>query len=341
MEKNEQYIQLFACCTLTKGYTQTLLVDFERKMFELLPNEFYAVFTEKCHTKTYGTILNEFTDEDKTTAQEYFDYLIQHEYVFFCDKEELSFFPAMDMQWDYPATISNALIDFKPGSPPVSQYSTFFEELATLGCCDLQIRCYYPMPLEQLAELYQYIGKNDIYRTELIVQYDAQISLETYQQFLLKIPYINMLILHGYPESTSIKMSTDQKMYGSKEVLLDEQCCGNVSIHYFNPDLTHFTESLHFNTCLNRKIAVDAEGHIKNCPSIQKSFGQLGKTSLHTVIALPDFTKYGQITKEQVADCKVCEYRHICTDCRAYTNDGSLYGKPAKCTYNPYTGEWL
>jgi hypothetical protein len=39
--------------------------------------------------------------------------------------------------------------------------------------------------------------------------------------------------------------------------------------------------------------------------------------------------------------CKDCEFRYICTDCRAYLEDPyNEYSKPLKCGYDPYTGEW-
>ena len=109
-----------------------------------------------------------------------------------------------------------------------------------------------------------------------------------------------------------------------------------------------YSESLNHNTCLNRKIAVDINGDIKNCPSMVKSYGNIRDTSLLRAIQQPGFKRYWDINKEQVAVCKDCEFRYICTDCRAYTEDpydtsgpdGTNLSKPLKCGYNPYTGEW-
>ncbi|MDR2057516.1 MAG: hypothetical protein LBP83_04405, partial [Dysgonamonadaceae bacterium] len=39
--------------------------------------------------------------------------------------------------------------------------------------------------------------------------------------------------------------------------------------------------------------------------------------------------------------CKDCEFRYICTDCRAYLQDSNdIYSQPAKCNYNPYIAKW-
>lgn len=76
-----------------------------------------------------------------------------------------------------------------------------------------------------------------------------------------------------------------------------------------------------------------------------QSFGNIKDTTLKEALSHPDFKKYWNITKDQIEVCKDCEFRHICTDCRAYTErthfDKDIdLSKPLKCGYNPYTNEW-
>ena len=92
---------------------------------------------------------------------------------------------------------------------------------------------------------------------------------------------------------------------------------------------------------MNRKIAIDVKGEIKNCPSIPKSYGNVKNTSLLQVASEKDFQQLWQVKKDNIAVCKDCEFRHVCTDCRAFTEDGELYGKPSKCNYDPYTATWV
>jgi SPASM domain peptide maturase of grasp-with-spasm system len=117
--------------------------------------------------------------------------------------------------------------------------------------------------------------------------------------------------------------------------------CGVVDQGYFSTRMLHFTESQNHNTCLNRKITVDGEGNIKNCPSMLESFGNIKDTTLQEALDKPNFKKYWNITKNQIEVCKDCEFRHICTDCRAYIEDSeNQYSKPLKCGYNPYNNVW-
>jgi SPASM domain peptide maturase of grasp-with-spasm system len=125
------------------------------------------------------------------------------------------------------------------------------------------------------------------------------------------------------------------------EVVDSPTCCGKIHPGYFVVDVETFAEGQRHNTCLNRKISVDARGEIRNCPSLARSYGNVREVPLHSALAQRDFTALWSINKDQIAICKDCEFRYICTDCRAYIQDaGDLYSKPSKCTYDPYTAEW-
>jgi SPASM domain peptide maturase of grasp-with-spasm system len=90
---------------------------------------------------------------------------------------------------------------------------------------------------------------------------------------------------------------------------------------YFAINVRHFAEAQAWNTCLNRKIAISADGYVKNCPSMPKSFGHISTTSLDAALAADGFKDVWGITKDQVKICRDCEFRYICTDCRAYRQD--------------------
>ena len=135
--------------------------------------------------------------------------------------------------------------------------------------------------------------------------------------------------------------SSKCSIYHTKQASLTSNHCGVVGREYFNFSLAHFTESQQHNTCLNRKISIDVNGDIKNCPSMAKSYGNIRDTTLSQAIEKPGFKDVWYIHKDQISVCKDCEFRHICTDCRAYIeNPEDQYSKPLKCGYNPYTCEW-
>jgi SPASM domain peptide maturase of grasp-with-spasm system len=153
---------------------------------------------------------------------------------------------------------------------------------------------------------------------------------------------LNNIIVHSAPFS-DFKEEPNGKLTRiivTTQTLTSEQHCGLVLPDYFVVNLPMFTEAQHFNTCLNRKLSVDKQGNIKNCPAMPESFGNVANTRLATALQNDTFKEKWRITKDDIAVCKDCEFRYICTDCRAITMDGHVRGKPAHCRYNPYTAEW-
>lgn len=74
---------------------------------------------------------------------------------------------------------------------------------------------------------------------------------------------------------------------------------------------------------------------------MRENYGHVADTSLQAVLDNKTFNRYSHIRKDDIAVCKDCEFRHVCTDCRAYIeNPQDIYSKPLKCGYNPYTNNW-
>ena len=74
---------------------------------------------------------------------------------------------------------------------------------------------------------------------------------------------------------------------------------------------------------------------------MKESYGNIRHTTLREALEHPGFKKYWNITKDQIEVCKECEFRYICTDCRAFLKSKEdLYSKPLKCSYDPKKMEW-
>ena len=70
-------------------------------------------------------------------------------------------------------------------------------------------------------------------------------------------------------------------------------------------------------------------------------FGNIQNTTLNEALNKTGFKKYWNINKDQIDVCKDCEFRYVCTDCRAYTENPTVnFSKPLKCGYDPYKGIW-
>ncbi len=70
---------------------------------------------------------------------------------------------------------------------------------------------------------------------------------------------------------------------------------------------------------------------------MEKSYGNISKDSLVDISRMDHFREVWYINKSKIEVCKDCEYRCLCSDCRAYISDpNNIYSKPLKCHYNPY-----
>ncbi len=341
LSESELYILLFECCQMTKGYSRTLLIDFQRREIEFFDNEIYRIFYEGLNRKkNVSSILSFYPDEEKKIIEEYFHYMIEKEYAFLCPKNRVAFFPSLNLEWDHPSIITNCIIDLNPNITNSDSYYKAIDQLHDLGCEHLQIRDFFGCNPPIIENLLKRCVNTIIFKVELLIKFSTHYSMDYCNALLSKYPIINELILHSTGFSKIIPLETTQTFYITEQVINSHEHCGVVSKAYFNLSQEHYTESINFNTCLNRKISVDENGFIKNCPSMKNSFGHIDSTSFNDVILNEEFTSLWKIKKEQVETCSFCEFRNICTDCRAFHPSDLNYNKPLKCNYDPISMTW-
>ena len=126
---------------------------------------------------------------------------------------------------------------------------------------------------------------------------------------------------------------TNGKIFYTTQVIDSQEHCGIINLKSFSiPEIDGFIENKLYNGCLNRKISIDSSGQIRNCPSLPDSYGHINDTPLKSVLTNELFTAKWLINKDQINVCKDCEFRYICTDCRAYVEDTKdVFSKPLKC----------
>lgn len=335
----KRYFKLFANCIPVKGAKRSIICDLQRSQFDLVPNDLLMILEE---SKSHEELKNTMSIEDVETLNEYFDFLEKKEYGFWCTEEELELFPSMDLSFETSSIITNAIIDVDFNSN--HDFASIYTQLEDLGCRHLQIRFYNKLEWIVLADIIRPLINNRINSLELIVQQND----DTKEEYLLDLCRKNLKIVsiiisgHSLDKKVMVGVNGYTSLLYTKQKITNCMSCGNIHHAYFTINPQSFTESLYNNSCLNRKIAVDIQGFIKNCPSIPTSYGNVNDSSLKDALKHPDFKSLWGIHKGQIEVCMDCEFRHICTDCRAYLKDPSnKYSKPLKCTYDPYTASWL
>ncbi len=336
---NKTYPKLFACCIPVLGKSRAAICDIQRQTYQLIPDSLYEILT-KHEGKTLATIKAAYNNEYDETIQEYFDFLVEKEYVFFTDTPEL--FPKMSMHWEEPVDLTNAIIDISTNSS-ILDFGDLFDQFEDLGCEHLQIRCFSDKPLSFFEDIVKKADRKRIISIEFIVKYQADFTKEKLLKLGDEYPRIASITAHTAPSDETLYISEQGMghLFYTKAAITSANHCGIISPDFFVLNIKSFTEAQHHNSCLNRKIAIDVNGNIKNCPSMADSYGHISTTSLKQALAHKDFKQHWNITKDEIAGCKDCEFRYICTDCRAYIEQpADIYSKPLKCGYDPNTGEW-
>lgn len=330
---------LFADCLPVKGANRSLICDTRNNSYHFIPNGLYDLL-ETYNGQTIATVKNDFKHAYDTIIDEYFEFLVEHNLIFFNPNPEL--FPKINTAWHSPSPITNMIIDH---DAVIHDFRSLLPQFEWLKCSYLQLRFFSAIGLDYISEVAQMLKESQsrVVSVDFILPYAPGLKRETLQTLLEAHSRIHSIILFNAPEDKSYDPVNQKMGYLMlvKRNVLNEKHCGLINNEYFYSNVKLFSESQHHNTCLNRKMAIDRQGNIKNCPSMRDSFGNIADTSPVEALSHPDFKKYWHINKDQIEVCKDCEFRHICTDCRAYTEaPDNLYAKPLKCGYDPYTNQW-
>jgi SPASM domain peptide maturase of grasp-with-spasm system len=327
---------------------RSVICDLTRNELVFFPSAYFELL-ECLAAEPVSSLLDSLQEEEeKEAVTGLVQFLIEAELAQFV--ADPSLFPPIEESWDLPAVIQNALIDV---DSVYHDFEAIFSQLDALGCQYVQLRCFSSLlGPEDLRRVLAAARHTSIKSVEVLLKYDAALPDEVYCRLVEDEPLICSLTVHSAPEEKLLTVD-----YGCDEVagryitkivpfvtqVVDGPLhCGLITVKHLNaPSVSNFFETKIFNGCLNRKLSVDALGEIKNCPSLPQSFGNIRDTDLRRVAALADFREKWHIKKDRIATCRDCEFRYVCSDCRAYLEDPSdPFSKPLKCGYNPYTCEW-
>ncbi len=329
-----EYFKLYACCIPVKGYIQTALCDIHRNKYYLFSNDLFGFINEAKEFSVDELKAKYGEDYDEIIAS-LFSLLVGQNIGFYTDTPEL--FPDMDDIWEQPNIITNAIIDV---DLPYN-IGNIVEQLDALGCEALQIRFLSCISVSDMKNMIQAFGYSRLRSIEAYVKYNDALTQDDYKEMLSYDGRLFDIVVYGSPDNSTITEGAARLVFCTIPDISVNGVCGNVGKEFFRVNNRLFFESHHYNSCLNRKLYIDPNGEIKNCPYLQESFGNISSLSICNTIKQPSFSKMWMINKDAIDVCKDCEYRYMCVDCRLFTKDkNNTHSQPSKCKYNPYIGKW-
>lgn len=340
MNGNKHY-KLFADCIPVKGYTRSIIYDLSRGKYIFIPNELFYFFSDNKSSFRLNDIYK-YLDVDKKNMNKYVDFLIHNELIFECQKRYSRMFPDIKLTYETPFLINNIVMEFDIDSNYYDK-RYFFEQFDKLGCVDLQLKFFEPIPLIKIDTLLSTTLNRRINSIELVIPYNNNIVREI-APIIEKNNRLIRILVHSTPyeiiDELNISKNKLIPIYFVSDNITNSNYCGFVSPIFFTINLSFFTESKQFNNCLNKKLAIDTRGIVKNCTAIKESYGHINEINIEEIVKSKEFQKYWRITKDDIESCKDCEFRYMCSDCRAFTINNDILSKPLYCEYNPKTTKW-
>lgn len=336
-----KYFNLYSNILPTKGANRMLISDLQRRQSEVQQLELYDII-EELKTNSIEEIYGLYDDASKEMVQEYIDFLLEREYGFITAGDWDKNFAPLFLEYTDYTKISNLFIERNDLAIP----EKLIQSIANLQIRHLVIYCNEDASLSDFLKLDADFENSTLDSIEIFAPFHSAIDQSFIQHLSENTSRIYNLIFYNC-QNEPFKVGNILRF----ELLFTPQdlkisSCGKVDLKYFDTNIKKVLEAINHNSCLNKKIGIDAEGNIKNCPAMPQGFGNINETTLEEALFHQDFKKYWNLTKEDITVCKDCEFRNICTDCRAFTeqthvNEAGLdVSKPLKCGYDPYTNQW-
>lgn len=331
------YFNVFSNVLIVKGYSRMIICDLQRNVSELYPMDLYDLL-EDLKKDSIQNIIESYDEESKEIFNQYMNLLIDKEYGFITENEWDKNFPELSYEYQDPSILSNIVIEFQD----INLLYKIRESIAKLRISHLVIFSQRNLSKKDFKEIDNCFTDSCLEGIEIYAPYHEMIKDDF-------IKYVNQNTLRIYNlifyNCDEFRLEEGEEIYRFSMSFIPEdlslKSCGKVDLKYFSTNITKVLESINHNSCLHKKISIDKDGNIRNCPSMAESFGNIEDVTLEEALNKPSFKKYWNVTKDHIEVCKDCEFRYICTDCRAFReNPDNDYSKPLKCGYNPYTAEW-
>jgi SPASM domain peptide maturase of grasp-with-spasm system len=333
---------------VVKGANRSVLVDYLRTDVRIISND-YAKLIELLDRNTISFVEDIVGEDSKRQFHTFLEFMTSNEFGFITD--DVSLFPVIsDEIHDDHVALIDTIIEVEEAKMDTADFEGAIKKIDELNCADLQLRILSEPNVLFVTKVMDIVRKTRIPYVELHLMNDAIGDLKAYEDMIINYPTLTNICVYEAENAEVKPIKLEKETYYPLQMgqvhyrkgVLNDSCCGVINFENLSfRDTNSHNLMRNFNGCLYKKLTIDVNGNIKNCPSIAKSYGHHRNSDIKTVMNTSNFKQLGMIKKDDIKICQDCEFRYNCTDCRAFvTDDADIYSKPLKCGYNPYTNEW-
>lgn len=326
---------LYASCIPVRGYTRSLIYRLQEAQYNFIPNSLCDLLLAENGHLHVPKILANLSNDDQYIFNDYIQFLIDKRLAFWTNTPDL--FPRMKDDWESPSLITNAVICIE--EIDIAYLLSLVKQLEDLLCQCIELRFQTYFSHKAALQILSLFDHSIIESIEiLVINYNDWYDIQWQESIVEHYPRVKRITLYN-SKNYYKNIINDVIIEHIPQPFLEEKC-GTVTHRSLIFSFSFYTEAIHFNSCLNRKLCVDSHGNIKNCPCSTHFFGNIQNDSLQSVVRTPEFQSLGKISKDMIEICKFCEFRYACPDCRIHTVHRKRLSHPEYCKYNPFIGRW-
>ena len=337
----KKYFKLFPHCIPVKGAKRSIICNLHEGYYSFITNDLYDILKANS-TLNINDLVKDFGEENQNTIEEYLNMLLDSKYLFeLIDKDAERYFPKFNLEFDTPSLIDNAIVDVNKKN--IIGTVELTKELDELGCHAILFRVIGPVEQQELENLLSPPELSSIEHIDFLISDCKNVSKINFNPLFKQYLRLNSVVIYAAKKKSVKKILTEDGAQIGCIVETNEtfnlcQHCPSITPKDFIINPLHFSESINYNNCLNKKITIDVDGNIKNCPSFKNTFANHSDINLKDFVTTnSSFKELWKINKDLISVCQDCEFRYICSDCRSTIGK---YQKPLNCNYNPYNASW-
>ena len=331
-----EYFKIFSDCIVVPGACFSAIYDLGRRSI----HRFSSQHLDIVQSFASGRSLSDLNG----SAQTVLSYLKDIDAGIVTTEDECKRLPKIAESWASPYEIENAIIDIDKVD---HNYNSIISDLSELQCQSIQVRGFSSrLNLNIVAIILDLAATTTIDSVEIILKWTPDFDPLLFAELVRKFPMLADLTVHSAPNDETFDVNVESNGYRRtvtfvSEIIASADACGRITRRTLTaPSAGLFFELKNFNGCLNKKVSIAADGTVRNCPSLSMIHGLAGENSIKDLVRAPLFQSIWGIRKDDITGCRDCEFRYVCTDCRAFLSQDHSYDKPAKCGYDPYRGAW-
>ncbi|TVQ51630.1 MAG: hypothetical protein EA362_00085, partial [Saprospirales bacterium] len=257
--ESEKHFIFFDNLILVKGFTSSIIIDPHNFDIDCIPNYLYD-FVKKFNKKQIGYINSNHSDSEFLT-EDAIRFFVNKNFAFLGNKLDIQLSTSFELSYDAPYLIENGIIDYCGEF----KLSTAFDQFDKIGCPFLQLRIFpsvfKPDFIDHLLNDFIVFEKSSVRFIELFVPFFDKRANGGFLAEIVKNNRIRVVVFYSAPESNFDQVGA-AKVFWTTENYESEKMCGQVGMGYFSINPNAVFESYHHNSCLNRKISIDAQGNI-------------------------------------------------------------------------------